>query len=145
MRNRAEPWGRLAAVTGLRCQIGGLLVGYPVRVEGNYRGRPLALYTSTTGKGLIQSTCLDLKISLPTSVILRMRGPYELDEIVVDKVTKELLNEADVRESASLRFFMRRHPPETADRIFADRELGHLLEGLPTLVSIDLCDSKPRL
>ncbi len=108
MRSKAQPWGRLAAVTGLRCRVSGLLGGYRVYVDGEYRGHALALYTSPTGKGLIQSTELGARIfadteqrttlaGLPTLVTIELRiGSLRFEQIGVVRDGAYLLHIFDL-------------------------------------------------
>lgn len=137
---KEQAWRKLADRTGLTCRVEGLfLLGYDVRVTGNYRGHPLAMFTFKQGKSQVPSTQIELTVNNETAATLRLRGPFKPSEARSDRVVSDLFEAAEARQFGdNRRFFIRSRPVHVVTTMFRPGPLRTKLLQLESLVNIEL-------
>ncbi len=136
---KEKAWRAWAIQTGLTCQMGTFLLGYPVEVMGMYRQRKVRLYTYKQGKGQVASTCLELVVNNPVAASLRLRGPFSRDEAASNKVVSDMFSATEARQFGdNKRFFIRSKPVHLLTTIFRADPLHSKLLQMAPLSNIEL-------
>lgn len=95
---KAIPWQRLAEHVGLQCEVGGFWSAYAVHLHGTYRGRPLKMYSRDAGYSGVPFTRIEIKRAGEDPLTVRMRGPFEQQSILYDKVALQLLGDVVIQK-----------------------------------------------
>lgn len=113
-----KAWGDLGARTGLICRKTGMLFGYFSHLTGTYRNYPVTLYVQERGRLQVSSTRIELTLKNPAQVSLRLRGPYEPDEVNLDNSISNFFEAKNYR-IGDCSFFIKSKPENLAPSIFA--------------------------
>ncbi len=139
MLRKKRFWCKLAERTHLSCQIGNFFLGFPVHVEGIYRGRALSLYSHKRGKGQIPSTRIDLQVENPANASLRLRGPFGREYAASNKVVGDMFGAAEARKFGDdQQFFIRSEPLHLVTSIFHAEPLQAKLFKIQGLANVEL-------
>lgn len=106
-KHKAESWHDLVKSTSLDYQVGGPFLGYPVYLEGFYRGRFVLLHNNSD-KGIFQlpATRIEMNVENIGNASLRMRGPYPSPKSEADNdVVADMFKAARLKQIGQERRF----------------------------------------